>query len=315
MPRRSQPLPRPSATASLILRRTALKPRLAIILGSGFGPVAQAVEVEREFSYRDLPGFPVGSAPGHEGRLRIGTWHSVPVAVLSGRAHYYEGFEPAEVVFATRVLAAMGVETLLVTNAAGGIHPGFRVGDFMILNDHINFLGMNPLRGPVGEGEQRFVDMTRAYDPELQQHLKAAARSIRLPVREGVYLAVSGPSFETPAEIRAFRHWGADAVGMSTVPEVIVARQLGLRVTGCSCITNAAAGLGGQAQVVSAQEVLEVAKTREQRACEWIGAFVRRIGSGPTETPKVARPKSTKTKSAGSKPSRKSAPKKASPSS
>jgi purine-nucleoside phosphorylase len=174
---------------------------------------------------------------------------------------------------------------------------------------------MNPLRGPVGEGEQRFVDMTRAYDPELQQHLKAAARSIRLPVREGVYLAVSGPSFETPAEIRAFRHWGADAVGMSTVPEVIVARQLGLRVAGCSCITNAAAGLGGQAQVVSAQEVLEVAKTREQRACEWIGAFVRRIGSGPTETPKVARPKSTKPKSAGSKPSRKSAPKKASPSS
>jgi purine-nucleoside phosphorylase len=201
MPRRSQSLPRPSATASLILHRTSLRPRLAIILGSGFGPVAQSVSVEREFSYRDLPGFPVGGAPGHEGRLRIGTWHSVPVAVLSGRAHYYEGFEPNEVVFATRVLAAMGVETLLVTNAAGGIHPKFRVGDFMILNDHINFLGMNPLRGPVGEGEPRFVDMTRTYDPELQEHLKAAARSIRLPVREGVYLAVSGPSFETPAEL------------------------------------------------------------------------------------------------------------------
>jgi inosine/guanosine/xanthosine phosphorylase family protein len=258
------------------------------------------VSVEREFSYRDLPGFPVGGAPGHEGRLRIGTWHSVPVAVLSGRAHYYEGFEPGEVVFATRVLAAMGVETLLVTNAAGGIHPKFRVGDFMILNDHINFLGMNPLRGPVGEGEPRFVDMTRTYDPELQDHLKAAARSIGLPVREGVYLAVSGPSFETPAEIRAFRSWGADAVGMSTVPEVIVARQCGLRVAGCSCITNAAAGLGGKTQVVSAQEVLEVAKTQEQRACDWIGAFVQRIGTDqsiaatPAPTPRTVRPRQKK---------------------
>jgi inosine/guanosine/xanthosine phosphorylase family protein len=256
--------------------------------------------VDREFSYRDLPGFPVGGAPGHEGRLRIGIWHSVPVAVLSGRAHYYEGFEPNEVVFATRVLAAMGVETLLVTNAAGGIHPKFRVGDFMILNDHINFLGMNPLRGPTGEGEPRFVDMTRAYDPELQEHLKSAARSIRLPVREGVYLAVSGPSFETPAEIRAFRNWGADAVGMSTVPEVIVARQCGMRVAGCSCITNAAAGLGGKTQVVSAQEVLEVARTQEQRACDWIGAFVQRIGPGqavattPAPTPRTVRPRQKK---------------------
>lgn len=300
MPRRSQSLPRPSATASLILRRTSLRPRLAIILGSGFGPVAQSVSVDREFSYRDLPGFPVGGAPGHEGRLRIGIWHSVPVAVLSGRAHYYEGFEPNEVVFATRVLAAMGVETLLVTNAAGGIHPKFRVGDFMILNDHINFLGMNPLRGPTSEGEPRFVDMTRAYDPELQEHLKSAARSIRLPVREGVYLAVSGPSFETPAEIRAFRNWGADAVGMSTVPEVIVARQCGMRVAGCSCITNAAAGLGGKTQVVSAQEVLEVARTQEQRACDWIGAFVQRIGADqpiaatPTPPLRTMRPRQKK---------------------
>jgi len=191
----------------------------------------------------------------------------------------------------------MGVETLLVTNAAGGIHPKFRVGDFMILNDHINFLGMNPLRGAVAEGETRFVDMTRTYDPELQTHLKAAARSIRLPVREGVYLAVSGPSFETPAEIRAFRSWGADAVGMSTVPEVIAARQCGLRVAGCSCITNAAAGLGGKTQVVSAQEVLEVAKAQEQRASDWIGAFVQRIGTKetaaepPSPTPRQVRPR------------------------
>lgn len=288
MPRRSIPLPHPAATASLILGRTRLRPRLGIILGSGFGPVARAIDCEREFPYRDLAGFPVGRAPGHEGCLRIGTWNGVSVAVLSGRAHFYEGFEPAEVVFATRVLAAMGVETLLVTNAAGGINPRYRVGDFMILADHINFLGMNPLRGPVAEGEARFVDMTRAYDPGLRQALKAAARSIRMPVREGVYLAVQGPSFETPAEIRAFRRWGADAVGMSTVPEVIAARQAGVRVVACSCITNAAAGLGGNTQVVSAEEVLEVAKTREDRACQWIGAFVRRIGADSANSAIVA---------------------------
>ena len=293
MPRRSTRLPRPSATASLILGRTCLRPRLAIILGSGFGPLAGAVECDREFPYRDLPGFPVGDAPGHDGCLRIGTWHGVPVAVLRGRAHHYEGFEPAEVVFATRVVAAMGVETLLATNAAGAINPRFRVGDFMILEDHINFMGVNPLLGPVGAGEARFVDMTRAYDPELRRHLKAAAGSISLPVRTGVYLAVQGPSFETPAEIRAFRRWGADAVGMSTVPEVLAARQAGLRVAACSCITNAAAGLGGESQVVSAAEVLEVARSREDQARQWIGAFVQRIGKettngvGDTEKPIV----------------------------
>lgn len=281
---RSRELPSPATTASLILHRISLRPRLAIILGSGFGPVAEEVTPERDFAYRDLPGFPVGNAPGHAGRLRIGTWHSVPVAVLSGRAHHYEGFEPQEVVFATRVLAAMGVETLLLTNAAGGIHPRFRVGDFMVLNDHINFLGMNPLRGPIAEGETRFVDMTQAYDPDLRKHLKSAAKTVGLPVREGVYLAVSGPSFETPAEIRAFRRWGADAVGMSTVPEVLVARQCGLRVAGCSCITNAAAGLGGKHQQVSAEEVLAVARSRERQACDWIGAFVQRIAT-PTGTP------------------------------
>lgn len=292
MARRNPRLPLPKTTASLILRRTSLRPRLAIVLGSGFGAVAGAITVDREFAYRDLPGFPVGSAPGHAGRLRIGTWDSVPVAVLSGRAHYYEGFEPQEVVFAVRVLAALGVETLLLTNAAGGIHPRYRVGDFMILEDHINFLGMNPLRGPVAEGEARFVDMTRAYDPDLRKQLRAAAKSVGLGVREGVYLAVSGPSFETPAEIRAFRRWGADAVGMSTVPEVIAARSAGLRVAACSCITNAAAGLGGASQVVSGEEVLEVGRHRERIARDWIGAFVQRWGAAhpPDAEPAPGKP-------------------------
>lgn len=276
---RANRLPNPATTASLILKRIQLRPELAIILGSGFGPVADAITLEREFAYRDLPGFPVGGAPGHAGRLRVGILNSVPVAVLSGRAHYYEGFDPGEITFATRVLAGMGIKSLLVTNAAGGIHPDFRVGDFMILTDHINFMGMNPLRGAVATGHSRFVDMTRTYDEALRTKLGQAAKAVKLKIREGVYLAVSGPSFETPAEIRAFRTLGADAVGMSTVPEVIVARQCGLRVAGLSCITNAAAGLGGKAQVVSSEEVLVVAKDRESIATKLVGEFVKRCAA------------------------------------
>jgi purine-nucleoside phosphorylase len=276
---RANRLPNPATTAALIQKRIQLRPELAIILGSGFGPVAEAITLEREFAYRDLPGFPVGGAPGHAGRLRIGVWNSVPIAVLSGRAHYYEGFDPGEITFATRVLAALGIKSLLVTNAAGGINPDFRVGDFMILTDHINFMGMNPLRGAVATGHSRFVDMTRTYDEALRTKLAQAAKAVKLKVRDGVYIAVSGPSFETPAEIRAFRTLGADAVGMSTVPEVIVARQCGLRVAGLSCITNAAAGLGGKAQVVSSEEVLVVAKNRESIATKLVGEFVKRCAT------------------------------------
>ena len=220
---RKSSLPSPAGTAALIARRCSLRPTLGIILGSGFGPVAEAVEVEKDFAYRDLPGFPVGSVAGHHGRLRLGRWHGVPVAVLQGRAHFYEGFSLEEVTFGTRVLAGLGVQTLLVTNAAGGIQPKLRPGDFMALSDHLNFMGANPLRGPELPGLPRFVDLTRAYDPELRTLLKRAAKVAGAKLREGVYLAVSGPSYETPAEIRAFARWGADAVGMSTVPEVIVA--------------------------------------------------------------------------------------------
>jgi len=276
---RASRLPNPDTTAALVRKRIQVQPTLGIVLGSGFGPVASAVTVDHEFSYRDLPGFPVGGAPGHAGRLVVGTFQGVPVAVLSGRAHFYEGFEPGEVTFATRVLAALGVGSLLVTNAAGGIHPDFRVGDFMVLTDHINFMGMNPLVGPVAPGRARFVDMTRTYDETLRQKLSQAAKAAKLKLREGVYLAVSGPCFETPAEIRAFRTLGADAVGMSTVPEVIVARQCGLKVAGLSCITNAAAGLGGKAQVVSSEEVLEVARGRESMAARLVGEFVKRCAA------------------------------------
>ncbi len=271
-------LPRPSVTAALILKRTDVRPRLGIVLGSGFGAIARAIQVEREFPYRDLPGFPVGSVQGHAGRLLLGLWHDIPVAVLAGRAHYYEGFELAESTFPTRVLAALGVTTLVLTNAAGGINSKFRVGDFMALTDHINLLGANPLRGPEPEGMNRFVDLTQAYDASLRTHWKAAAKAAKAKIHEGVYIAVSGPSFETPAEIRAFRTLGADAVGMSTVPETIVARQCGMKVAAVSCITNAAAGLGGKGQVVSHLEVLELARQREDIATQLVGGFVKRIG-------------------------------------
>ncbi len=273
---RKTSLPAPAATASLIAQRCKLRPALGIVLGSGFGPVAEAVEAEREYAYRELPGFPVGSVHGHEGRLILGQWHGVPVAVLQGRAHFYEGFSMDEVTFATRVLVALGAGSLLVTNAAGGINPKFRPGDFMVLADHINFMGVNPLRGPEPSGCSRFVDLTRAYDPDLRTALKRAGKAAGARCHEGVYLAVSGPSFETPAEIRAFRKLGADAVGMSTVPEVIVARQCGLRVAGLSCITNAAAGLGGKGQTVTHHEVLELAKRRESVATKLVGEFVKR---------------------------------------
>ncbi len=278
---RKNRLPDPAATAALIAKRTPLRPGLGIVLGSGFGAIAKAVTGGREFPYRDLPGFPVGSVPGHAGRLIIGEWLGIPVAILAGRAHFYEGFDLAESTFPIRVLAALGVGTLLLTNASGGINAKFQVGDFMALTDHINFMGTNPLRGPEPAGLNRFVDLTAAYDPALKDELKAAAKSMKSPkvrCHEGVYLAVSGPSFETPAEIRAFRTLGADAVGMSTVPEAIVARQCGLKVAGLSCITNAAAGLGGKGQTVSHLDVLELARQREGVAADLVGKFVSRIG-------------------------------------
>ena len=245
-------------------------------MGSGFGLLADQVDVETRFAYRELPGFPVGAVPGHAGQLLIGRCEGVDVAVLNGRAHYYEGFELAETTHPVRVLAELGLTAVLLTNAAGGIHPRLRPGDFMVLSDHINLIGRNPLRGPIPAGRERFVDLSEVYDPGLRQMLRDAGRAAGRPVREGIYLAVSGPSYETPAEIRAFRRLGADAVGMSTVPEAVVARQCGLRVAGLSCITNAAAGLGPGK--VSHEEVLENARNSAARATALVGGFIRRFG-------------------------------------
>jgi purine-nucleoside phosphorylase len=199
-----------------------------------------------------------------------------PILILSGRAHYYEGHDMSVVTFAVRTLAAYGIRDLVLTNAAGGINRKFRPGDFMLLNDHINLMGTNPLRGPAIPGLPRFVDQTEVYDPVMREELKRAGRAAKVRVHSGVYLALSGPTYETPAEIRAFERLGADAVGMSTVPEAIVARQCGLRVAGISCITNLAAGRSPEP--LSHQEVLDTAERVRVLAGQMLKTFVKLHG-------------------------------------
>ncbi len=242
-PSRESREPNPEKAAAILKRLSSLRPKLAVVLGSGFGHVLRDVAPDATLPYSKLPGFPPVGVPGHRGELMLGKLAGTPALLLNGRAHFYEGHPMTRVTFAIRALAAFGITDLLLTNAAGGINPRFRPGDFMCITDHINFMGSNPLRGAAHPGFRRFVDLSCAYDTNLRELLKRAARHCRLKLHSGVYLAVAGPSYETPAEIRAFRRLGADAVGMSTVPEVIVARQCGLRVAALSCITNLAAGL------------------------------------------------------------------------
>ncbi len=268
--------PDPAAAAAVLKRKTRQRPVLGLVLGSGFGATAQALDNVESLPYAALPGFPRPGVSGHAGKLVLGRLAETPVLVLSGRAHYYEGHTLDEVTFAMRVLAAFGVTDVLLTNAAGGVNARFRPGDFMLLRDHINFMGVNPLRGPAPPGQPRFVDLTQTYDTGLSDLLRRAARAARLRLREGVYLAVSGPTYETPAEVRAFARWGADAVGMSTVPEAIVARQCGLRVAGVSCITNLAAGRSPQP--LSHAEVLVIAERGAQRAVALLKNFARLYG-------------------------------------
>ena len=267
----------PAAAAQKLSGSTRLRPRLAIILGTGFDHLADQVELEMAFPFHRLPGFPLPGVSGHSGQLLVGRLEGTPVLVQRGRAHYYEGIDMARATFPVRALAAFGITDLLLTNAAGGINPRFRAGDFMILSDHINLMGTNPLRGTHSRDPRRFVDLSSAYDPTLCGLLRQAARSAGLKLRSGVYLAVCGPSYETPAEIRAFRRLGADAVGMSTVPEVIVARHCGLRVAGLSCITNLAAGRTDTP--LSHNEVLAMAARKKRSADRLVRNFAAKYGS------------------------------------
>jgi purine-nucleoside phosphorylase len=230
-------------------RRFPSFPRVAVVLGSGLGDVLR--EGGASIPYRSIPHFPKPKICGHAGVLEVGA-----VAVLRGRSHYYEGHPLEAIVRPVRILAQLGVKTVLFTNAAGTVHPRFRPGDLMLLEDHINLLGVNPLRGDnLDFLGPRFPDLSEAYDRELRRKALRVAKKIGVSLRRGVYVAMPGPSYETPAEIRMLRAWGADAVGMSTVPEVITARHAGLRVAAISCITNLAAGLSKHP--LSHEEVLE----------------------------------------------------------
>ncbi len=269
----------PVIAAARLKKLSHFEPVLALVLGSGFHHVLSELKVDVEIPYVKLPGFPPVGVAGHAGNLLLAHLGGTPVAVLSGRAHFYEGHPMSQVTFAMRVLAAYGIRDVLLTNAAGGVNRSFLPGDFMVLEDHINLIGTNPLRGPAEAGLPRFVDLTRAYDPGLCRLLERAGKACRLKLRRGVYLAVSGPSYETPAEIRAFARLGADAVGMSTVPETIVARQCGMRVAGLSCITNLAAGRTGEP--LSHAEVLETAERVKGLAAKLLREFAFLYGQQP----------------------------------
>jgi purine-nucleoside phosphorylase len=260
------------STAALLKKETPLRPSLAMVLGSGFQHALAQFEVLREIAYGQIPGFPTVGVTGHAGKLVFGRFDKVPVLVLKGRAHYYEGHEMERLTFPIRVLAEMGLRTVLLTNAAGAVNRRYRSGDFMALTDHINLMGVNPLRGLVPLGLPQFVDLTRVYDRQLIDLIKRAARVGRLRLHAGIYMAVSGPSYETPAEIRAFRQLGADAIGMSTVPEAIVARQCGLSVAAISCLTNKAGG-DEKAGVLVHQDVLAMGESRKTQMAAFLRCF------------------------------------------
>ena len=268
-----------------------MRPRLGIVLGSGLGAVAEAVSGAIVVPYGEIPHFPQSTVEGHSGRIVAGLLGGVPVVVMQGRVHCYEGYTPQQVTFPMRVLGMLGVRAVVLTNAAGGIKEGYHVGQLVALGDHINQMGWNPLTGPneprfaVRKGAGlRFFDMTEAYSIRLRAVAKEAAKEEGLELDEGVYLATPGPSFETPAEIRAFRTVGATLVGMSTVPETIVARHMGIEVLGISCVTNLAAGLSSSH--LSHEEVSETGKQVERRLAgllERVAGKIAAIVSAETE--------------------------------
>ena len=265
-----------NAAANLVERRTTLRPRIGIVLGSGLGAFAEQLEEKTAIAFAEIPHFPQSTVPGHSGKLLIGKVGAVPVAVMQGRVHAYEGYSPEEVVFPVRVLGRMGVRQLVLTNAAGGINEGLTRGQLVLIADHINLSGRNPIAGSADDRwGPRFFDMSEAYSGQLRMLAHEAARAEGFRLDEGVYLSVLGPSFETPAEIRAFRAMGADLVGMSTVQETIAARQMGIEVLGISCVTNMAAGI--QAEPLSHEEVMETGRAVEARLAELLRRVVGRL--------------------------------------
>jgi purine-nucleoside phosphorylase len=269
------------ASAATIQRRTEVRPRVGLILGSGLSTLADAVEDGVVIPYGEIPHFPVSTVEGHVGRLVVGRLEGQAVAVMQGRAHYYEGYSMAEIGFPVRVLQVLGIEILVITNAAGGLDSEFRAGDPMLITDHINLIGMsglNPLRGPnLDNLGPRFPDMSQAYDPELRALARQVAREADVVLREGVYICLAGPSFETPADLRFLRVIGADAVGMSTVPEATVARHGGTRVLGLSGISNVLPVEGAPPVETTHEEVLEAGRMLVPRLEAIIRGVLREI--------------------------------------
>ncbi|MGZ6267153.1 MAG: purine-nucleoside phosphorylase [Candidatus Limnocylindrales bacterium] len=267
-----------AALENAIRLRTGLRPSMGLVLGSGLGGLADAVEVESAFSFSELPGWPPATAPGHAGRLILGHLAGVPVVVQQGRFHLYEGHSPGFVVQPILLMRRLGADTLVLTNAAGGVNPAFGAGTLMIIADHLNLTGRHPLTGPNADSlGTRFPDMTGVWDSDLRARLRRAGESQDVALAEGVYACLSGPSYETPAEVRMLRGLGADAVGMSTALEAIAARWAGLRVCGVSLVTNPGAGL--KASELSHAEVLAAAATAGPRLSRVIARFVEDLGA------------------------------------
>lgn len=258
--------------ARIIRARTNTEARIAVVLGSGLGSFADDFDDAVAVPYREIPGFVSSTAQGHLGRLVSGKVSGVPVLAMQGRVHYYEGYSLEEVTFPVRTFKLLGIETLILTNAAGGIDVQLSQGSLMVISHHLNLMGVNPLRGPNDERfGPRFPDMSEVYSRDLQELATEEARTLGITTRRGVYAALAGPSYETPAEIHMLRAFGADAVGMSTVPEAIVARHMGLRVLGISCITNMAAGISEAP--INHEEVMETG----QRVRESFAQLLRRV--------------------------------------
>lgn len=251
------------------------KPDIALIVGSGLGGIAKDIAKPTVISYTEIPHFPKPTVAGHAGQMIFGELAGKKLMVLSGRFHYYEGRTPSEIVYPVHIVDALNIKVLIVTNAAGGINPQFNPGDLMIIEDQINFMGINPLLGMADNGAVKFVDMSQAYSARLREKLDNAAEKLQMMVRRGVYLATTGPNYETPAEVKAFAWMGADAVGMSTVPEVIIARYHNIEVAGVSCITNLAAGITNKKP--SHEEVLAIGAATQDKLGKWLTAFIETL--------------------------------------
>lgn len=264
--------------ARVIRARTKLEPRIALVLGSGLGGFADEFDEAVAVPYEEIPGFMRSTAQGHAGRLVIGKVDEVPVVAMQGRVHYYEGYSLEEVTFPVRTFKLLGVKTLILTNASGGINVELSQGTLMVISDHVNLMGDNPLRGPNDDRfGPRFPDMTAVYSHELQAMVIEEAKAIGVEVRRGIYGGLSGPSYETPAEIHLLRSLGADAVGMSTVPESIVARHMGLEVLGISCITNMAAGISDEP--INHEEVMATGDRVRETFARLLRRVVNRVHS------------------------------------